>query len=72
MLIVKASKEKFEEFGQTITTERQLKDGDYIKHFELCVPDSEKFFMLIRPKTSIEIYDEETLLPILALEEEGI
>lgn len=32
---VKTTLEKFGEYGIAITTERQLQDGEYIKHFEL-------------------------------------
>ena len=72
MLWVKATKEKFEENGQEITTERQLQDGEYIKHFELSVPDSEAFLLAIRFKTSIEILSEEQLETLLALEPQEV
>lgn len=35
---IKASKEVFAEYGVEITTERQLKDGEHIRHFELTHP----------------------------------
>lgn len=71
MIWVKATKEKFEEYGQSITTERQLSDGDYIKHFELTgntTQEAEQFIIDIRLKTSFEILTEEGLAELLALE----
>lgn len=38
MNFLKATKEKFLEIGVEITTERQLPDGEYIRHFELTDP----------------------------------
>lgn len=35
---LKATKEVFAEYGITITTERQLSDKEYIRHFELSDP----------------------------------
>jgi hypothetical protein len=71
MIFVKANKLKFEEYGQTITTERQLSDGDYIKHFELTgntTPEAEQFIIDIRTKTSFDILTQEQMEELLRLE----
>lgn len=71
MIWVKATKEKFEEYGQSITTERQLSDGEYIKHFELTgntTSEAENFIVAIRAKTSFEILTEDGLRVILDAE----
>jgi hypothetical protein len=71
MIWIKATKEKFEEYDQTITTERQLSDGEYIKHYELTGEtnaEAEKFIIKIRMKTSFEIMTHEELEVLLANE----
>lgn len=57
MNFITATKEVFKEYSVTITTERQLKDGRYIAHFE----NQNPVFVIARFDKRIEMMTEEAL-----------
>jgi len=64
---VKASLEKFAEYGINITTERQLNDGEYIKHLELT--DNPEFFLSVRFDANVKLLTNDELEEIIKSEE---
>lgn len=52
-----AKQEVFEEYGVTITTERQLKDGRYLAHFE----NQNPLFVIARFDNRVEMMTIEAL-----------
>ena len=65
----KATKEKFEEFGHTITTERQLSDGEYIvEKSDNLIHEADVFMKEVRLKTSVEWLTSEEMEALVALE----
>lgn len=66
MAWVKCTQAKFEQYGITITTQRQLQDGEYIMHFELT--DNPEFFLAIRFDVDVKVITNEEMQELLALE----
>jgi hypothetical protein len=65
----KATKEKFEEFGHTITTERQLSDGEYIvEKSDNLIHEADAFMKAVRLKTSVEWLTSEEMDERIKLE----
>lgn len=63
---VKATQAKFEQYGISITTQRQLNDGKFIMHMELTeYPD---FFLASRFDEEVKIYSQAEMEELLALE----
>ena len=62
----KASKEKFEQYGITIDTQRQLEDGEYIMHMELT--EYPEFVLASRPDVDVKWLTNEQMDELLALE----
>jgi hypothetical protein len=63
-MFIKATQEKFEQYGKSILSERQLGDGDYIKHFELTgnsTAEQDAFFITIREDLDIKIYTDDEM-----------
>jgi hypothetical protein len=63
---VKTTQSKFEQYGITITTQRQLQDNDYIMHMEL--QDNPEFFMACRFDADVKILTNDEMEALLALE----
>ena len=63
---VKATLEKFEEYGIQISTQRQLQDGSYILHMELT--DYPEFFLATRFDEAVIIMDNDSMKALLSQE----
>lgn len=67
MAWIKCTKEKFEEYGIVIDTQRMLSDGEYINHVELSKqPD---FFIDARLDLSVKMFNEEQMEALTANED---
>lgn len=64
---VKTSKEKFEQYGITIDTQRQLTDGEYIMHMELT--EYPEFVLMSRMDADVRWLTNEQMEELLAQEE---
>ena len=72
-MFIKCTKDKFEQYGQSVTTERKLKDNEHIKHYELTGhTDAEKdaFSIAIREDMSVKLFTDDEM-SLLSCEDEN-
>jgi len=63
---VKTTLEKFLQYGITITTQRQLADGEYIMHMELT--EYPEFLLDVRMDLAVRLMSKEQMNELLLLE----
>ena len=66
MAWIKCTKEKFEEYGIIVDTQRMLSDGEYIMHMGLT--EFPEFLLASRFDVDVKMLSEEQMDVLLALE----